>query len=144
MSKIIQLLFGPVGVKAFDFAFLMLRVAIGVLTVLHGVPKIMGGIPMWQQLGTFVQPLGINFFLVMWGFLGAVTEFFGGMMLVFGLGTRIASLALVIMMIVAYVWHVSRGDSFNQSSFPLSLIFVFLFFLIVGSGRISIDSLFVA
>lgn len=144
MSKILQLLLGPVGAKTFDFAFLVLRVAIGILTVLHGVPKIMGGIPMWQQLGTFVQPMGINFFLVVWGFLGAVTEFFGGMMLVFGLGTRIASIALVIMMIVAYVWHVSRGDSFNQSSFPLSLIFVFLFFLIVGSGKISIDSLFLS
>lgn len=126
--------------KHIEFALTLLRVSIGVLTMIHGIPK-MGGIEVWQNLGTtFMYPLGIHFLPVMWGFLGACTEFFGGIAYILGFGTRLASFALVIMMIIATVWHVQKNDSFNIYSFPLSLIFVYLTFMIIGSGPYSLES----
>jgi len=121
------------------FALTVLRVSIGILTIGHGIPK-MGGIEVWQSLGTtFMGSLGIHFLPVMWGFLGFASEFFGGIMLTVGFGTRFASFALVVMMAVATAWHLQRGDSFNVYSFPLSLIFVYLTFMLIGSGPYSLE-----
>ena len=124
------------------FSLTFLRVAIGVLTTIHGIPK-MGGVEVWQNLGTtFMAPLGIHFLPVMWGFLGFACEFIGGIALTLGFATRFASFALFIMMIIATVWHIQKGDSFNVYSFPLTLIFVYLFFIWIGSGPYSLESYF--
>ncbi len=139
MNKIISFVTKPASMETIDRALLLMRVGIGVLTIGHGLPKIMGGMPMWQELGTWVYPLGIHFLPTMWGFLGAATEFFGGIALVAGLGTRIASFCLTVMMFVATVWHVNHGDVFNVYSFPLSLIFVYAGFMMMGSGKYSVD-----
>jgi putative oxidoreductase len=122
------------------YALTLLRVAIGVITMLHGFPK-MGGVAVWQNLGTtFMYPLGIHFLPVMWGFLGGCSEFFGGIALILGFGTRFASFALIIMMVIATAWHIKRGDSFNLYSFPLSLIFVYFAFMVIGSGPYSLEN----
>lgn len=122
-----------------DLAILFMRLGVGILTICHGIPKIIGGIETWTQLGSFVKPLGINFFPILWGLLGACIEFFGGIFLALGLFTRWASLALTLMMFVATFWHISRADSFNLYSFPLMLIFVYYAFVIMGYDRLSID-----
>lgn len=121
------------------FALTLLRVAIGSITMILGIPKM--GVATWKNLGTtFMGPLGIHFLPVMWGFLGFASQFFGGIALALGFGTRFASFALVIMMIIAVAWHIKRGDSFIVYSFPLSLIFVYLTFMIIGSGPYSLES----
>ncbi len=140
MKQFIKSLFAQASPTRTQYALTFLRVGIGALTIPHGVPKIIGGVVGWEQLGTtFMQPLGIYFLPVMWGFLGASTEFFGGIALVLGLGTRIASACLTIMMFVATAWHIQRGDPFNIYSFPLSLIVVFIAFIYFGSGIFSVD-----
>ena len=140
MNSLLYYLLAPASPAVINLTLAMLRIALGILTIGHGYPKIMGGMQMWAQLGTFVQPLGIYFWPVMWGFLGACIEFFGGVALVVGLDTRMASLALVFMMIVATAWHIDRGDGFQLYSFPLTLIFVYFAFFIMGGGSFSIDS----
>lgn len=139
MFASINYLFQQSSIKLQEQAFCFLRISIGILTILHGLPKILGGVSEWEQLGTFVHPLGIYFWPVFWGLLGALTEFLGGFALVLGFGTRLASFALTIMMFVATVWHIDRGDIFNVYSFPLSLIFVYYYFVLVGSGKYSLD-----
>ena len=139
MNFIYNLFTGPSS-ETLNFAILFLRISMGILTMLHGVPKMSGGVQGWNNLGiTFMYPLGIHFMPVMWGFLGAATEFIGGIMLTFGFATKIVSFCLIMMMIIATLWHVKRGDSFNLYSFPLSLIFVYGFFLLVGGYNYSID-----
>lgn len=140
MNSLFHFLLAPASPAVISFALVMLRVSVGILTIGHGYPKIMGGMTTWAQLGTFVQPLGIYFWPVMWGFLGAVTEFFGGIALTIGFDTRMSSLMLVLMMIVATVWHIDRGDGYNLYSFPLTLIFVYLAFFLMGGGAFSVDS----
>lgn len=122
-----------------ESALTFMRVGIGILTIGHGIPKILGGLQTWNELGKFLLPLHITFWPTFWGFVAACVEFFGGIMLVAGFGTRIASFFLIQMMVVAFIWHLSRKDSFTIYSFPLSLIVVYLGFLIVGSGPISLD-----
>lgn len=140
MNKFIYALLEPqTSAAIIDYTLFFMRVGIGLLTIGHGIPKITGGVQTWAQLGTFVNYIGIYFWPIMWGFLGACTEFFGGIMLTFGLGTRLASAALTFMMIVAFAWHYGRGDSFNHWSFPVSLIFVYLAYFIIGGGKYSLD-----
>jgi putative oxidoreductase len=131
-------LVGQPSAERMQQALVFLRVGIGLLTIPHGYPKLMGD---WEQLGiTFMFPLGITFLPVIWGFLGAVIEFFGGIALVLGLGTRIASAFLAAMMIVATAWHVVKGDSFMAYSFPLSLFVVFVALAMIGSVGYSLDN----
>lgn len=124
-----------------QYAFLCLRVSIGLLTMLHGLPKMVSGPVGWHMLGViFMGPLGISVLPTFWGLLGAITEFFGGIALVFGCATRIASSALTIMMTVATLWHIHNLDTYAVYSFPLTLIVIFIFFAYVGGGMYSVDS----
>ena len=140
MKKLLFYLLAPASYDTIEYILMFMRIGIGILTIGHGVPKIMGGIQHWRELGTtFMFPLGIHFLPVTWGFLGAATEFFGGIALVLGLATRIASFCLIIMMLIAFLWHFKKGDSFNLYSFPLTLIVIYLGYLIIGSGKFSLD-----
>ena len=140
MNNLLKFILAPASPQLFEWAFVFMRISLGIITMFHGLPKMMGGVETWNNLGTFVHPLGIYFWPLMWGFLGACTEFFGGIMLTVGFGTRIAMIALVFMMIVATAWHIDRGDGFNQYSYPLTLIFIYVAFFIMGAGPFSIDT----
>lgn len=120
-------------------ALAFLRISIGLLTLGHGLPKIMGGASTWLQLGGVMSLFGIHFLPVLWGCIAACTEFFGGLALVLGLGTKISSFFNLIMMLVALRFHISNNDSFNVYSFALTMIAIFIFFMIVGSGSYSLD-----
>lgn len=140
MYSFFMYLLKPASSQIIEYAILFMRVSLGILTALHGFPKISGGLATWAQLGTFVNPLGIYFWPIFWGFLGAFFEFFGGIAFTLGFFTRFFSLGLTIMMFVATVWHISRKDPFNIYSYPLTLIFIFWAFFIMGGGTYSIDS----
>ena len=100
----------------------------------------MGGLEEWHVLGLMTRSVGITFWPTMWGFLGACTEFFGGIALVLGLGTRIAAASLVIMMFIAFKMHYDKGDSFMVYSLALTCLVVYAAYVVLGGGRCSIDS----
>lgn len=122
-----------------ELGILILRVGIGVLSLGHGLPKLMGGISEWRRLGSATHAVGIYFLPVMWGFLAACAELFGGIAFILGLGTRIACIPLIGTMIVAFFMHKKNGDPFYISSFSLTLLVVFVAFLFMGSGSLSLD-----
>lgn len=122
-----------------QYAFLFFRIAIGILTLFHGLPKIMGGMQTWHNVGSVMNIFGIYFLPVMWGCIAACTEFFGGILLIFGFGTRIAAFFNIIMMMVALTMHLHTKDTYPVYSFALTMIVVFIFFLIMGSGVHSVD-----
>jgi putative oxidoreductase len=140
MKNFIKRIFSAASPEYTQMALAFLRIGIGALTIPHGYPKMMGGQQGWEQIGImFMYPFGIYFLPMAWGFVAAVTEFVGGIALVLGLGTRIAAFFLTIMMAVATAWHLMREDGYNVYSFPLTLIFVFLTFVLVGGGSFSVD-----
>lgn len=140
MRKLVAYLCAPVSSTTLELMIASMRVGIGILTIGHGLPKIMGGMPLWHTLGQMTASIGITWLPTLWGFLGACTEACGGLAFVLGCGTRLASIALTFMMIVATAWHVSRHDIFNVYSFPLSLIIIFGCFIIIGGGKFSVDA----
>ena len=57
---------------------LVLRIGIGCMFILHGAPKLFGGAEKWTQIGMAMASLGIGFIPAFWGFMAAISEFFGG------------------------------------------------------------------
>lgn len=122
-----------------DAALLLTRVGLGVMFILHGYPKMIGGIPMWEKLGSNMSHLGINFYPVAWGFLAAFAEFIGGMLLILGLAFRPVCLLLIFTMIVAVLHHIKGGHKLMEASHAIEAGIMFLGLLFLGPGKYSMD-----
>lgn len=120
-------------------ALLLMRLGIGVMMVLHGYPKIMGGPDKWAALGANMSVFGMKAYPEIWGFMGALSESLGGVLLVLGLFFRPACFFLLCTMIVATGHHLSAGESVMDASHAIELGFVFLGLFILGPGKYSID-----
>lgn len=121
------------------FGLFILRVGIGLVFMMHGYGKLLGGPSSWQWLGSQMGLLGITFLPKVWGLLAACAEFIGGFCLLVGLGTRIAAFFMLCVMIVALVMHFNKGDNFTTYSHALSLAVVFISLIISGPGSYSLD-----
>ena len=124
--------------KNLGLAFI--RIGLGIIFIRHGFPKIFKGPAEWQWLGQQMSYLGITFFPLFWGFMAACAEFFGGIALVVGLGTRPFALLLAFVMLVATLMHLGKGDPWGYISFPLSLFVVFIGLAIAGGGLFAVDN----
>jgi putative oxidoreductase len=123
-----------------DVGLLLLRVGIGLSYVGYGAPKLFGGPGVWEDLGQAMKYLGITFLPTVWGFLAAVSEFFGGMALVVGGLLRPAAFFLVCTMFVATVQHFGRGDGYSGGAFhSIEMGVVCLSLLFMGAGRYSLE-----
>ncbi len=71
-------------------ALLVLRVVLGVVMIGHGYPKVFGGISHHVQM---VSGLGLPGWSA---YLSAAAEFFGGILVIAGLFTRFAALAMAM------------------------------------------------
>ena len=74
---------------------LILRIGIGIMFMLHGFPKLTGGTEAWTKVGGALSALGINFAHTFMGFMAAISEFGGGLLLLLGLFTRPACFFLL-------------------------------------------------
>lgn len=129
--------------KYSDIGLLILRLGIGAAFVfVHGWGKITGGTEVWTKLGSAMTHLGITFAPVMWGFMAAVSEFVGGILLAAGLFTRTVSSLMAFTMFVATVMHLSKLDPWNKVIYPVELLSVFIALIFLGSGKYSLDKYF--
>jgi len=118
---------------------LLLRIGLGIMMMMHGLPKLTGGVDRWEAVGGAMGNLGITFFPVFWGLMAAVSETFGGFLLLIGLAFRPACLLLAFTMLTAAINHLSRGDGLMGASHPIELCIVFLGLLFIGPGKYSVD-----
>jgi putative oxidoreductase len=124
-----------------DFGLLLLRVGIGVMfMVYHGWPKLIGGPERWAALGEAMGGLGVTFAPVIWGFLAAVAETLGALLLVLGLFTRYALFFLFFTMVVAAMFHLGRGDGVKGAAHAIEIGIVFLSLMFIGPGKYSLDA----
>lgn len=123
-----------------DLGLLILRVGIGVMFILHGLPKIVGGPERWGGLGSGGLPfLPEGILPIIFGLAAAIAELGGGLLLAIGLFHRIACAGLAITMFVAFTTKL--GDISGVMNFayaagwPLELLIVFIALLFTGPGR---------
>ncbi|MCB0698976.1 MAG: DoxX family protein [Chitinophagales bacterium] len=122
-----------------DFGLLVMRAGVGIMMVLHGYPKLIGGPEKWEKIGKVMVDAGIDFYPVFWGFMASFAEGIGGALLVLGLMFRWTSLLLFITMFFAAFKHLNAGDGIMGASHAIELAVVFLGLLFLGPGKYSID-----
>ncbi|MCF7865261.1 MAG: DoxX family protein [Candidatus Pacebacteria bacterium] len=119
-----------------DFGLLIIRVVVGAIFVVHGYQKL-GAMAM--TVGFFGK-LGFAPFLA---YLVAWVEFMGGISLIIGYGSKIASALLAIVTLTAIVKvHGPNGFSVGKGGyeFVLSLFAVTVGLLYTGPGKYSIGA----
>jgi putative oxidoreductase len=117
------------------FGLLALRIALGVIFISHGYPKLIRSNVEMQHV--FVQH-GLPAQFV---YVAGVIEAFGGGLLVLGLFTRPAALLLAMEMGVA-IWKVHSSGGIlavHVYEFPFTLAAACLALATVGAGVLSID-----
>lgn len=122
-----------------DLGIFIIRAGVGIVYLFHGFPKVFGGPETWESVGQATQYIGISFLPVFWGFLGSSAEFFGGLLLILGLFSRPATVALFLTMVVATAFHIGSGDDFSVMAHALKMAIVFLGLFFTGPGSISMD-----
>jgi len=122
--------------KLKTLGLLLLRVALGVIFVYHGYPKLFGHTR--EAMQSFVH-LGFPGYFV---YVAGVIEFFGGCMLIVGLFTRLAGLLLAGEMAVG-LWAahhmLTTPMAVPNYEFPLMLTVSAFALATVGAGPISFD-----
>jgi putative oxidoreductase len=116
---------------------LILRIALGVIFVTHGWPKIRD---LKQNAKNFsamgFKPGGL------FGAIAAFLEFFGGIALIVGLGTAFFAALFVAEFAVILIWKWSKGVSLKgENGWELDLIILASVFALfaLGGGAYSID-----
>ncbi len=120
---------------------LVLRVGFGIMFILHGAPKLFAGVETWNSLGSAMQYVGISFGYTFWGFCAALSEFGGAVLLITGVGTRIAAAFMCITTSVAAAMHLGKSSGIMGASHAIESSIVFLSFVIAGPGRYSVQRL---
>ena len=117
---------------------LALRVVLGAIMIGHGYGKVFGGIHKHVET---VASLGMPAWLA---YVSAGAEFVGGILLVLGLITRIAAIAVCINMLVAIFKVHFHNGLLGQGGyqFPLALAAMAFAIIFTGAGPISLDWVF--
>ena len=133
-----------------DIATAILRLVLGVIFFAHGAQKTLGwfgGYGFTGTMGFFTKVLHIP---AVFALLAIAAEFLGGLGLIFGLFTRVASLGVFCNMIVAVAlvhgqfgffmnWTgTQKGEGFE---YHLLLLAAAAFLMIRGGGAASVDRL---
>jgi len=134
--------------RASDAALTALRVALAWIFIYYGAGKLFGAFngpgihatSLFMSNTAHLHPGGL------FAVLGGVIEFGGAIALVFGLGSRLAGLALFgdqVMAMITVTWvnginseSLTPGYEFNLALAVMVLVIVFL-----GPGRVSVDAL---
>jgi putative oxidoreductase len=125
---------------------LPLRLTMGLLFALHGAEKVFGmrggpGLSAWianEKAATGLRPA--------WLWLGAAAlfELIGGILILTGFLTRLGSLLIIPIMLVAIYGSLTGGDvnpvSLSRIGYPLVMLGAGIALFIAGGGRASVDA----
>jgi putative oxidoreductase len=116
-------------------ALLVMRLALGAIIVVHGSHKVFGGL---HHHAEFVASLGLPAWAA---YLSAFTEFFGGLLVLLGLFTRVAAFAICIDVSVAIAKVNFHNGLIGNGGyeFPLALAALAFALIFFGGGPIAFD-----
>ncbi|MDX1350661.1 MAG: DoxX family protein [Putridiphycobacter sp.] len=119
-----------------DLVLLILRLVVGIFMLTHGIGKfdaLFGGEPI-----QFPDPLGIGATVSL--AMAVFSEVLCSILLIIGLGTRLAAIPLLITMLVAAL-IVHSTDGFGRQELPLIYTTLYIAIAILGAGKFSLDYL---
>lgn len=133
-----------------DWSTFILRLSLGAMIFPHGAQKLLGwfgGYGFSGTMGFFTETMGIPW---IFAFAAIMAEFFGGLGLLLGLGTRLWAIAVGATMAVAMLTsHIQHGFFMNWFGnqqgegieFFLLAIGLSIGIIFRGGGRLAIDAL---
>jgi putative oxidoreductase len=134
-----------------QFALFIVRVALGVCIIVHGLGKLgfhptnPGGV---KAFAGWLTALGMPFPLLN-AWMATLVEFGGGILFTLGLGTRFVAFALTINMLIATLTGHKGGGYLILNNPPgaeyaINLTVLFGMFVLTGPGMLSLDYLLFA
>lgn len=113
---------------------LLMRLVLGISMAIHGYQKVIphGALNHYTH---YIASLGIPYWL---GYVSAFTEFIGGILLIIGFLTRLASALVAINMLVAF-FYVGIHQGFGIYNYILALGAIAVMLLFYGAGVLSLD-----
>lgn len=122
--------------RGLDVGTLILRLGVAGMMLTHGYPKFQGLLEGGEIQFADPYGLGVTFTMI----FAVFAEFFCSLLILLGLATRLATIPLLITMgTVVFVIH--AADGFGKQEMGLHFMLVYVFLLIAGPGRFSIDNL---
>ena len=120
----------------------VLRLVLGIALAYHGYGKVIPAhgaashpLSAMQTYSHFVASLGLPGWL---GYVSALTEFVGGMLLVLGLLTRLAAFLAAVNMLVA-VSAVTLHRGYQASEYAIALLAIAIMLVFTGGGAAAMD-----
>lgn len=115
---------------------ILVRIILGSIFVIHGAQKVLGlfGGPGLEGFVQWAATVGIPSWLA---YAAAIAEFVGGILLILGIATEIALVAVIAVMAGAiYYVHRDHGYFIQNGGFeyPLNLIFLSIAVMLGGCG----------
>jgi len=124
------------GERYLDWIILFLRIAIAVMIMTHGWPKLVRLLEGGEI--RFGDPVGLGPALSL--ALATFAEFVCAILIALGLGTRLASIPLIInMSVAAFIAH--GPDPFSDKEMAILYLLFFILFFATGGRRYSLDHL---
>lgn len=117
-----------------DIALLLLRLGVSGMMLTHGIPKLIR--LFGSGLIQFGDPIGIGVEASLT--LTVFSEVICSVLILVGLGTRLASIPLIITMAVAF-FIVHAAHAFERKELALFYLIVYVVLLLTGSGKYSLD-----
>lgn len=120
-----------------NFGMLVLRLALGISMIYHGYLKFLSGAAGLYNVGAMLGPLGVPGYFEFFGAMAAICEFLGGILVAFGLFTRLGAFLLAVVLFTATILHLDAG--FFAWDYPAQMAFAALAIFFMGGGRYSVD-----
>lgn len=115
---------------------LLFRVSAGAFMLTHGIPKFLNLIEGNTQ---FADPFGLGATTSL--VLTVFAEFLCSVLIILGIGTRLATIPLIITMAVA-AFLIHSADPFQTKEMALLYLIVFVTILVFGGGKFEMGRLF--
>ncbi len=120
-----------------NFALLVLRMGVSLMMLTHGYPKLLRLFS--EEPITFTAILGLSATVSL--ALAVFAEFLCSLLIFFGVGTRLASIPLIVTMLVA-AFYAHADDPFSRKEKALLFLLIYVVLLFTGGGKYSIDHYF--
>ncbi len=133
MKKLLNI---KTGITQISVVLLILRIGIAAMMLVHGIPKML--MLFREETISFPGVMGMSPVLSL--SLAVFAEVLCSLLILFGFGTRLATIPLIITMLIA-VLYVHAADPFANQELGLHYLLSYIVLLILGSGKYSLDAL---